>query len=194
MEKEYREKIIESLKSSKVSDGKKLGAKFEKATRDDYKNYQEVLERTAVYDIKLLKFLSKIMDTESGAKLKDVVDVISDIKWTFSDKKKWFFDRYHFYRTIEVSDDVYLDCSIPRDPDKGFYLREDGNPIAREVEEKFYNNNIDDIKLVHKLMTDIEKIVSEYSLKDHTEENEKLADDIINYFGFKKEKEQKKAM
>ena len=48
------------------------------------------------------------------------------------------FDRYHIYRTIEVSDDVYLDCTIPRDPDKGFYLREDGNPIALEVEEKFY--------------------------------------------------------
>ena len=194
MEKEYRERLIESLKSSKESDRKKFGAKFEKATKEDYNNYQEALERTAVYDIKLLKFLSKIMDTESGEKLKDVVDIISDIKWSFSDKQKWFFDRYHFYRTIEVSDDVYLDCSIPRDPAKGFYLREDGNPVALEVESKFYKKNIDDIKLVHRLMRDIEKIVSEYSLKDHTEENEKLADDIISYFGFNKEKEHKKAM
>ena len=194
MEKEYREKVIESLKSSNSSSGKKLGNKFEKATKEDYKNYQEVLERTAVYDIKLLKFLSKIMDTESGKKLEEIINIISDLKSYVFSKQKWYFDRYHFYRTIEVSNDVYLDCSIPRSLEKGFYLREDGNPIALEVEEKFYNENIDDINLVHKLMKNIEKIVSEYSLKDHTEENEKLADDIINYFGFKKEKEQKKAM
>ena len=194
MEKEYREKVIQSLKSSKISGRKKLGAKFEKATKEDYNNYQEVLERTAVYDIKLLKFLSKIMDTESGERLKEVVDILSDLKWSVFDKQKWFFDRYHLYRTIEVSEDVYLDCSIPRDPEKGFYLRDDGNPIALEVEERFYKKNIDDIRLVDRFLKDIEKIVSEYTLKEHTEENEKLADDIINYFGFKKEKEQKKAM
>jgi hypothetical protein len=194
MEKEFREKVIDSLKNYQSGDGKKLGAKFEKATKEDYKNYQETLERTSVYDIKLLKFFSKIMDTESSEKLKEVVDIISDLKWSVFDKQKWFFDRYHLFRTIEVSNDIYLDCSIPRDPDKGFYIRKDGNPVALEVEERFYNQNIEDINLVHRLLKDIEKIVSEYSLKEHTEENEKLADDIINYFGFTKEKEQKKAM
>lgn len=190
------ESLSETLKQNSKFLNKRFGGKIVKTHAKAQTSPTVSLAALEKLEYKAYKLFLKLIDIESSRKLCVIDAEVAKLRTDIAEKTGWYvtesgatyrdnfknmddpefreFDSYQIFRTEETG--FYVSQSEP------YNLYEKG---IREKEQRFLDNNLVTLNTLDSLWKEKSKIMhGDYTLKNPTEENIKLAQELSMYLGY----------
>lgn len=191
-----RDELVEALKYDNNIFNKMLGSQLENLHNRDYINVHRDYKLIAKIENKLYKKFLKLVTPDISKRLIEIDTLANGLVSKLEEKTGWSIIEDGAYKEDSSNNldrltfDSLITYHIPRSSGLGFHVKvneitSEFEQSIRDMETFFYEENKELLDQINELWTEKEQIMSgNYTLKDPTPDNEKMATLISVYLDY----------